>query len=133
MTPENGLMVVSPEFPEDPMIQLTNALKAWGTPAFAEVLKTTIEQMDADLLPLQKGLTHSDYTTGQNRRVRVLSVTDDEDVIHARTGVFYTGLVAGTHCEDNPERGAEEVGEYCEMEFDIDKSTAATEVKLVAD
>lgn len=112
------------------MIQLTNALKAWGTPSFNEVLESSIEQLDANLLPLQEGLTQSDFTAGENRKVDVLKVTDDKDFIHATTGVFYTGVLAGTHCEDDPAPNTE-VSEYCEMEFDIDKRTAEAEVKLL--
>jgi hypothetical protein len=112
------------------MIQMTNALKAWGTPAFDETLKSSIEQMDAKLLPLQQGLTRSDYTTGANRTVRVIKVTDDERMIHAKTGIFYTGVLGDSHCDDDLGRNAE-VNEYCEMEFDIDKNTAETEVKLL--
>lgn len=112
------------------MIQLSNALKAWGTPAFTDVLKRSIEQLDADSLPLQQCLTRSDYTTGANRKVDVLNVTDDADLIRAKAGIFYSGVVASTHCEDNPSSNTE-VSEYCELEFDIDKRTAGTEVKLL--
>ncbi len=112
------------------MIQLSSALKAWGTPAFPEALKRSIEELDADSLPLQECLTRSDFTTGANRKVKVLNVSDDAGVIRAKTGIFYTGLIADTHCEEDPTRN-EEVNEYCEMEFDIDKQTANTEVKLL--
>lgn len=112
------------------MIQLTNALQAWGTPAFKEVLRSSIEKLDVDLLPLQQGLTQSDFTTGANRKVDVLTITDDKDFIRATTGIFYTGLVAGSHCDDELTASAE-VSEYCEVEFDIDKRTAETEVKLL--
>jgi hypothetical protein len=112
------------------MFQMTNALKAWGTPVFSEVLASSIEELDADLLPLQDGLTRSDFTTGANRKVKVLKLTDDDRTIHARAGIFYTGLLADSHCEDNPQKNAE-VSEYCEIEFDIDKKTADTEATLL--
>lgn len=112
------------------MFRLPTAVNAWGTPAFKEALKSSIEQLDVDLLPLQKCLTQSNYTTGANRKVTVLDVTDDEGFIHARTGIFYTGTIAATSCEDDPTPNAE-VNEYCEMAFDIDKKTAETEVKLL--
>ena len=112
------------------MIQLSSALKAWGTPGFSDVLKRSIEQLDVNSLPLQQCLTRSDFTTGANRRVEVLDVSDDAGVIHAKTGIFYSGVIANTHCEDNPGPN-EEVGEYCEMEFDIDKRTADTRVRIL--
>src|SRR5512143_2535228 len=112
------------------MIQLSSGLKAWGTPAFSEEFKRSIEQLDVDLLPLQQCLTRSDFTTGANRRVEVLNISDDVGVIRAKAGIFYSGMIANTHCEDDPIHN-EEVGEYCEMEFDIDKRTADTRVKIL--
>lgn len=114
------------------MIQLSTALRAWGTPAFPEVLKRSIEELDADSLPLQQCLTRSNYTTGADRKVKVLRITDDAGMIRAKTGIFYSGIVASTQCEDEP-GATEEVSEYCEMEFDIDKRTADTQVKLLND
>ena len=112
------------------MIQLLSALKAWGTPGFSDILKRSIEQLDVGSLPLQQCLTRSDFTTGTNRKVEVLNVSDDAGVIRAKTGIFYSGMIANSHCEDDPARN-EEVGEYCEMEFDIDKRTAETHVKIL--
>ena len=39
------------------MIRLTNTLNAWGTPDFKDIFKKEIEQMDAEQLPLQQGLS----------------------------------------------------------------------------
>lgn len=114
------------------MIQMTNVLNAWGTPVFSDVLKRSLEQLDADQLPLQQGLTQSIYTTGANRKVEVLDVSDDADFIHAKTGIFYSGMIGGTNCEDDPGPNAE-VSEYCEVEVDIDKKTAEAKVKLLYD
>ncbi|MEN6586892.1 MAG: hypothetical protein ABFE02_12700 [Sulfuricella sp.] len=111
------------------MIQLTDVLKAWGTPAFAETLRGSVEQLDANLLPLQECLTQSTFTTGANRKVEVLDVSDDTDFIHAKTGIFYSGLVAGNSCDDELSP-ITDVSEYCEVAIDIDKRTAEAKVKL---
>ena len=39
------------------MTRLTNALNAWGAPDFESVLKKEIEQLGAEHLPLQQGLS----------------------------------------------------------------------------
>ena len=46
------------------MILLTKALNAWETPAFEEVLKREIEELDGNALPLQQGLSQGSYTDG---------------------------------------------------------------------
>lgn len=112
------------------MIQLPDVLNAWGTPGFNEVLKGAIEQLDAEMLPLQQGLSQSDFTTGANRRAVVLNVTDENGFIHAKTGIFYTGMITGEGCADDPNPGGEVI-EYCEVQLDIDKKTAETTVTLL--
>jgi len=108
----------------------TAALTAWGTPAFEETLKHEIEQMDVALLPLQQGLSQSSYTDGANRSVVILNIADDAGLIRVKTGIFYTGIIAGCSCTDDP-TPMSELNEYCEVQFDIDKATAETTVTLL--
>lgn len=108
----------------------TAALTAWGTPAFEATLKHEIEQMDVALLPLQQGLSQSSYTDGANRRVVILNIAEDAGLIRVKTGIFYTGIIAGCSCADDP-TPMSELNEYCEVQFDIDKVTAETTVTLL--
>lgn len=112
-------------------MKLTTALNAWGTLAFETILKHEIEQMDAELLPLQQGLSQSSYTDGANRSVMILSVTAGAGFIRARAGIFYTGMIPGCSCADDP-TPMSELAEYCEVQFDIDKLSAETTVTLLA-
>lgn len=112
-------------------MKLTTALNAWGTPAFEAILKHEIEQMDAELLPLQQGLSQSSYTDGANRSVMIISVTAGAGFIRAKTGIFYTGMIPGCSCADDP-TPMSELAEYCEVQFDIDKLSAETTVTLLA-
>lgn len=111
-------------------MQFTTALSAWGTSAFEVVLKHEIEQMDAALLPLQQGLSQSSYTDGANRSVAILSSADEAGFIRVKTGIFYTGIIAGCSCADDP-TPMSELNEYCEVQFDIDKQTAETTITLL--
>lgn len=113
-------------------MKLTTALNAWGTPAFEAILKHEIEQMDAELLPLQQGLSQSSYTDGANRRAMITSVTEGAGFIRAKTGIFYTGMIPGCSCADDP-TPMSELAEYCEVQFDIDKITAETTVTLLTE
>ena len=114
------------------MTQLIKALSAWSTPMFNETLKHEIEHMDVESLPLQQGLSQGSYTSGANRGVIVLSVTDGADFIRAKTGIFYTSIIAGCSCADDP-TPISELTEYCEVRFDIDKKTAETTVTLLTE
>jgi len=112
------------------MIQLTKVLKVWGTPKFTDVLKKEIEQLDADQLPLQQGLSTSSYALDGKFSVMILDVSEDEGFIRAKAGIFYAGIIAGCSCADDPTPSSE-LSEYCEVQLDIDKKTAETTIALV--
>lgn len=109
------------------MINLPNALKAWQSVDFNTVLKKEIEQLDVSSLPLQQGLSHSSYTSDEKFSVMIISVTDEASLIRVKVGVFYSGVIAGCNCADDPSSIAEQP-EYCELEFAIDKHSAETTV-----
>jgi hypothetical protein len=113
-------------------MRLSNALNAWGTPAFEPILKDAITHMDAALLPLQQALARSSYTDGANRSVSILDVADAAGFIRVKAGIFYSGIIPGCSCADDP-TPMSEISEYCEVLFEIDKSTAQTTVQLLAD
>jgi hypothetical protein len=114
------------------MLQLTTILNAWCTPAFEETFKNTITQMDAALLPLQQGLSQSSYTDGANRSVMILNTSDEAVSIRVKAGIFYTGIIPGCSCADDP-TPMSEIAEYSEVQFDIDKITAETTITLLTD
>ena len=112
------------------MIRLTKTLNAWGTPAFEDILKSEVEQLDADLLPLQQGLTTSSHVTDSPRKVIIICAADDEGFIQVKAGIFYSGIIAGCSCADDP-TPIDEQSEYCEVQIEINKKTAEAMVTLV--
>lgn len=112
------------------MIQLTKALEAWQTAGFKEALKAEIEQMDASMLPLQQGLAHGSHVDADGLTAMIIGVSDGPGIIHAKAGIFYSGVIAGCNCADDP-TPIDRLSEYCELQFDIDKTTAETTVKLL--
>jgi len=112
------------------MIKLSKALGAWQTSAFNSILKDEIEQLDAEKLPLQQGLTQGDYATGDNFSAMIISASETPNCIRVKTGVFYTSITAGCSCADDP-TPIGEFSEYCEVQFDIDRITANTQVSLL--
>ncbi len=112
------------------MIRLGKALDAWGTPDFKEVLKREIEQLGASQLPLQQGLSTGSHAVDSKLGAMIISVSEDANVIHAKAGIFYTGIITGCSCADDPSP-VDENAEYCEVQLDINKSTAETSVVLL--
>lgn len=114
------------------MIKLIKALSAWGTPGFEAVLKQEIAQLGAGQLPLQRGLSTGNYVTAGSITVMINSVAELENVIRVKAGIFYMGVIGGCSCADDPTPNSE-INEYCVVQFDIDKATAATVVTLVTE
>ena len=112
------------------MMKLYKALGAWQSPEFNTVLQTEIEALDAALLPLQQGMSHSSYTSGNKFEVMIISVADEAGLIRVKAGIFYSGVIAGCNCADDP-TPMDEQPEYCEIELLIDKATAETNISLI--
>ncbi len=108
------------------------ALKAWQTPEFKDVLKEEIERLDPSLLPLQQGLSQSSYVGDGKFSVMMIRISDESNFIYIKAGIFYGGVIAGCNCADDP-TPVDEQPEYCEVEFIINKLTAETSVKLLSD
>ena len=113
-------------------MQLDTVLDAWGTVAFETILKHEITQMDIDQLPLQLALSQSSYTDGVDRKILIMSVTEGATFIRAKAGIFYSGIIPGCSCADDP-TPMSSLTEYCEVQFDIDKITAKTTVTLLTE
>jgi len=114
------------------MIKLPKSASAWDTPGFRDALKQEIEQLDAAMLPLQQGLSVSSLVTQRPFQVMILSAREEAGSIQAKAGIFYTGVIAGCSCADDPSP-VDEQNEYCEVLLAIDRHTAATTVTLVAE
>jgi hypothetical protein len=96
------------------------------------VLKREIEQLDGGLLPLQQGLTASSHALDDRFDAMIIGTTEESGFIRARVGVFFSGLITGCSCADDP-TPVEPQSEYCELLFAIDKATAEATVTLLAD
>ena len=113
-----------------PTMRLTDSLAAWETPDFTDVFKAEVKQLDPDLLPLQQGLAHSSSANGANLGVTILNLGETPDAIQVKAGLFYSGIIAGCSCADDPTT-QHEVNEYCEVRFAINKDTGEATVTLL--
>ena len=113
-------------------IRLNKSLDAWSTPEFKDVFKHQIEQLDRGFLPLQQGLSISSHVTDRSVQAMILNQSEDADLIHVKAGIFYTGIIAGCSCADDPAPIAEQ-NEYCVLQFCINKQSAEATVALVSE
>jgi hypothetical protein len=113
------------------MIRFDRALRVWGTSDFQDVLKRQIAQC-AGQLPLQDGLATGSHVTDAPVTAMIISVVELHDVIRVQAGIFYQSVLAGCSCADDPTPISEN-NEYCEIQMDIDKASAATAVALVTE
>ena len=112
------------------MFYLTSSASAWNSDSFNEVLKKEIRSIDSELLPLQQGLSHSNFANGDNMSAVILNSEEIDGSIRVKAGLFYTGIIAGCSCADDP-TPVDENNEYCEVLFSIDIKTAQTTVSLL--
>lgn len=110
------------------MIHLHQALSKWGTHDFEAVLKQEIAQ-HAEKLPLQQAMSSGSYVLDTPVTVVINHVSEMRDVIRVRVGVFFQSVIGGCSCADDP-TPVSEINEYCEVQIEIKKATAETEISL---
>lgn len=111
------------------MIDLPEARDAWNSPEFGGVLKRELMRLGTGELPLQQALSATSYALDEAFEVMIVGATDTHGHIHARVGVFFSGLIAGCNCANDP-TPVEPQSEYCELMIDIDKATARASVAV---
>jgi len=111
------------------MIELSHTLTAYGTPDFSARLKLALEQLGNDDLPLQQGLRSGNVARDDKLGAMIIQVEEAKRVITVRAGLFYTSIIAGCACADDP-TPVDENTEYCEVLLHIDRDTGQTSVRL---
>ena len=105
---------------------------SYNSSEFKAVLKNEIQNIEPNLLPLQQGLSLSSYVGTAPISAIILNVNDEHEFILVKTGIFYTGIIAGCSCSDDPSP-TDEQSEYCELQFKINKDTSETQITLISD
>jgi hypothetical protein len=111
------------------MTQFVKSLKEWNSDTFKQSLKHEIENLDAGTLPLEHGISQGGNIDDNNITATVLNVTDETSIINSKIGIFFTEVVGGCNCNDDPV----EINAYCEIIIIIDKSTANITITALHD
>lgn len=114
------------------MVKLPESLKALDSPSFAEVFKNEVANLKAGSLPLQECITQGSFTNEGDVSVVVLSISKAPDVVSIKAGIFYSSVIAGCSCADDP-TPVDELTEYCELLFDINRETSEVVISLLSD
>ena len=112
--------------PESPVTSLHNSLRAWNTATFAATLRAEILGLGAAALPLHEAAAAGSVDAG-DIELTVLGSTDSATEIHVNVGVFFTEIIAGCSCGDEPSTN----NAYCELQVSIDKSTGLARFALI--
>ncbi len=112
------------------MIRLPDTLAALGSVDCRDVIKHEIERLDPAALPLQQGLARSSHVTDRPFQVVILGTHEEPQKVRVKAGIFYTGIIAGCSCADDP-TPIDEITEYCVLAFDVDRGTAEATVTLL--
>jgi len=112
------------------MITLKNTANAWNTVNFNQIFKDELRSIDHHLLPLQKGLSFSSYVSNDAISPVIIICSDNQDSLTINANIFYTGIIAGCSCADDPSP-QDLQNECCELTFKINLNNGDTEVELV--
>ncbi len=106
---------------------LPESVADWRKTSFTHTLKRELERLGPGGLPLQQGSSRGGPVDDRDIEVSVIRVADNADAIHARVGIFFSEIIAGCSCGDEPMAQ----NAYCELRVAIDKATAEVAFEVV--
>lgn len=108
------------------MLHLPNTLRTWNSPSFAATLVSELADQ-RDMLPLLALATGSSAVSDEAITVMLLQAWEDVAHRYVKVGIFFSGIVAGCNCADDP-TPVEARPEYGELRLRIDPVSAATTI-----
>jgi hypothetical protein len=110
-----------------PLPGLLDALQRSLPGSLEKALKQELENLPAGTLPLEKGTSRGGFVDDSDISVTVIKVEQNENGIQAKVGVFFTEIIVGCGCGDDPMPE----NAYCEMLISIDRRTATARFEVV--
>ncbi|SCZ52213.1 hypothetical protein [Thiohalomonas denitrificans] len=107
---------------------LKASIDSWGTERFSAVLKSELEQLRSGVLPIAHAVEKGNRLDESDLGVIINEVSDDEQHIYARVGVFFAQIVECVTCGGGS--GARDEA-YCELLVTIDKRTGKADFKAL--
>ncbi|WP_303905210.1 hypothetical protein [Thiohalomonas denitrificans] len=110
------------------MAILLASIDSWGTERFSAVLKSELEQLRSDVLPIAHAVETGNHLDESDLGVIINEVTGDAQHIYAKVGVFFAQIIECLTCGGGS--GAREEA-YCELLVTIDKRTGIADFKAL--
>jgi len=106
---------------------LLDTLQQPQSSTFEKALKRELENLPAGTLPLENGTSRGGFVDDSDISVTVINVKQDENSFQAKVGIFFTEIIAGCGCGDDPMPE----NAYCEMLIIIDKTTSDAKFEVI--
>ena len=103
-------------------IRLRHCLEAEDAERFKQRLAAALKALPGGSLPLHAGCEQGGLVDDSNISASVLSVEQDKQRFLARVGIFFTEIIGGCNCNDDPL----EVNAYCVLEVVISRRDGVT-------
>lgn len=109
------------------MPKLLDTLQQSQSGTLEKALKRELENLPSGTLPLEQGTSRGGFIDDSDISVTVINVKQNKNEVQARVGIFFTEIVAGCGCGDDPM--PEDT--YCEMLVSIDKKTSQAKFEVI--
>ena len=109
------------------MPELNKSLQAWNTDFFEQTLCDEIRTCETGVLPLHQGTSQGGYVDDSKLAITLISSSDNGNAIQVKIGAFFSELVGGCNCADDPVAS----NAYCELQVIIDKTSAEADITVL--
>lgn len=92
-----------------------------------KTLKATLAALPVDTLPLHLATTQGGQVAEDSVSFTVLRIDTDDSAVRARVGAFFTEVVGGCNCHDDPYQ----VNGYCELAVTVDRASGGIRCQLL--
>jgi len=110
------------------MLKFPAALLDCQAIAFEKALKRELEGLPAGSLPLHRATTRGGYVDDRDISATVLQVQREGRHVQCKIGVFFTEIVVGCGCGDDPFPE----NAYCELMLRIDNTTGEADIEIIS-
>lgn len=111
------------------MLKLTKSLSSWGTAEFRQSFINEVCGLSLEQIPLQQAMRVGNFASKHNLNIMINQQLEDSGFIYVHTGVFFSSLISGCSCADDP-TPVDYNTEYCELLFKIDKKCGVTHILI---
>lgn len=109
-------------------VRLQQCLGLTDAQAFARSLAAALRALPRGTLPLDAGCELGGRVDDSDISVSLLDSAEGPERITARAGVFFTEVLGGCNCSEDPL----EVNAYCILEVSIDRSSGVATFRAAA-